>query len=170
VPRPALVLVGTAASAAVVDLGHKATAAPAYLHGRSAGYVALVVGLTLAWAAAIVLTRSPAMALGGGIAAGGAIGNVFSLVFWAGVPNPIEVAPIAFNLADVFVLVGFLLVAAKTIALADGDRERVGEPLRLRSRRQGPFTEPGSVKTHAAVPLKKARRSVRALLYGTRFC
>jgi lipoprotein signal peptidase len=132
VPRAALVLVGTAALAATLDLAHKATAAPGYLHGRSAGYVALVLGLTLAWAAAIVLTRSPAMALGGGIAAGGAIGNVVSLAFWDGVPNPIEVAPIAFNLADVFVLLGFLLVAGATIALAVGDRERLGEPLRLR--------------------------------------
>jgi lipoprotein signal peptidase len=132
VPRAALVLAGTAAIAGLVDLGHKATAAPAYLHGRSAGYVFLVLGLTLAWAVAIVLTRSPAMALGGGLAAGGAIGNVFSLIFWPGVPNPIEVSPIAFNLADVFVLVGFLLVAGTTIALAACDRERLREPLRLR--------------------------------------
>jgi lipoprotein signal peptidase len=132
VARPALVLVGTAAIAAALDLAHKANAAPAHLHHRSAGYVVLVLGLTLAWAAAIVLTRSPAMALGGGVAAGGAIGNVSSLVFWAGVPNPIEAAPIAFNLADVFVLLGFLLVAGTTIRLAVGDRERLGEPLRLR--------------------------------------
>ena len=131
-PRAALFLAGAAAIAALVDLGHKATAAPAYLHGRSAGYVVLVLGLSLAWAAAIVVTRSPAMALGGGIAAGGAIGNVFSLVFWPGVPNPIEVAPIAFNLADVFVLVGFLFVAAATTALACRNRERLREPLRLR--------------------------------------
>jgi lipoprotein signal peptidase len=131
VPRAALVLVGTAAIVALADLGHKATAAPEYLHGRSAGYVVLVLGLTLAWAAAIVLTRSPALALGGGIAAGGAIGNVFSLVFWPGVPNPIDVAPVAFNLADVFVLVGFLFVAGATIALACRDRERLREPLRL---------------------------------------
>ena len=42
------------------------------------------------------------------------------------------VAPVAFNLADVFVLAGFLLVAGTTIALAVGHREQLREPLRLR--------------------------------------
>lgn len=130
--RCALVLVGTAAPLAALDLAHKATAGASHFHARSAAYVTFVLLLSLAWAAAIVLTRSPSLALGGGVLAGGAIGNVASLALWPGVPNPIEVAPIAFNLADVFVLTGFVLVSATMLAFARANRERLSEPLRLR--------------------------------------
>ena len=129
--RPVLVVVGTAAAFAAVDLAHKASAGAEVFHPRSSGYIALVLGLTATWAVAIALTRSAAMALGGGVAAGGAIGNVVSLAFWPGIPNPIEVAQIAFNLADVFVITGFGGVVVVTIALVCSDRERLGEPLRL---------------------------------------
>jgi lipoprotein signal peptidase len=130
--RPALVLVGTASVVAGVDLAHKAAAGFEYLHARSGAYVVLVLGLTVLWAAAIVLTRSALMALCGGVASGGAIGNVASLAFWPGVPNPLEVQAMAFNLADVAVLGGFLLVAATATAWVRGERARLSEPLRLR--------------------------------------
>jgi lipoprotein signal peptidase len=66
------------------------------------------------------------------VLAGGALGNLASLAFWPGVPNPIELDPIAFNLADVFVLSGFLLTTAATLVFAVRNRERLGEPVRLR--------------------------------------
>jgi lipoprotein signal peptidase len=129
--RPGLALAGTATVLAALDLAHKAGGGAAYFHARSLSYVFVVVVLSTAWAAAILATRSVPMAVGGGAVLGGAAGNVASLAFWPGVPNPIEVGAIAFNLADVFVLAGFLLVAAVTIALV-GDRERLSQPLRLR--------------------------------------
>ena len=130
--RCALVLCGTAPALAAIDLAHKASADAHDFHARSAGYAAFVLALSLAWSAAIVLTRSPVLALGGGVLVGGAFGNVASLVLWPGVPNPIEVPPIAFNLADVFVLTGFVLVATTTLGFARANRERLSEPLRLR--------------------------------------
>jgi lipoprotein signal peptidase len=132
--RCALVVAGTATPLAALDLAHKAGAGASHFHARSAGYVTFVLLLSLAWAAAIVLTRSPAMALGGGVLVGGAFGNIASLAVWPGVPNPIEVAATAFNLADVFVLSGFVLVAASTLAFARANRERLREPVQLRWR------------------------------------
>ena len=129
--RSALALGGSAVAVAAVDLAHKAAAGGAHFHARSAGYVGIVLLLSLAWSAAIVVVRSPAMAVGGGILAGGAAGNVISLAIWPGVPNPLAVSAIAFNLADIFVLGGFVLVARTAIALARGDRGRLSEPLRL---------------------------------------
>jgi lipoprotein signal peptidase len=116
---------------AAVDLVHKAGAGPQNLHARSAGYVVVVIVLATAWVVAILATRSLSLALGGGVLAGGALGNLVSLAIWPGVPNPILVEPIAFNFADVFVLAGFLLVAASAVALVARSPERLCEPVRL---------------------------------------
>jgi lipoprotein signal peptidase len=117
---------------AATDLVHKSVAGAEYFHARSLGYVLVVLVLATAWTAAILATRSLPMALGGAVVAGGAAGNVLSLALWPGVPNPIEVGAIAFNLADIFVLAGFLLVVVVTLALVSRDRERLSQPLRLR--------------------------------------
>ena len=130
--RASLALAGTTAVVGAIDLVHKATTQADYFHARSAVYVVVVLGLAAVWAGAILATGSLSMALGGGVVAGGALGNLVSLALWPGVPNPIELEPIAFNLADVFVLFGFLLTAAAVLVFALRNRERLGEPVRLR--------------------------------------
>ena len=115
-----------------LDLAHKAVANAAAVHPRSTGYVAGVAALCVAWAGAIVLTRSVAMAVAGGVLAGGALGNLVSLAFWAGVPNPIVTKSFAFNLADVFVFVGFAAVSVAALRLVRVEPGRLNEPLRLR--------------------------------------
>jgi lipoprotein signal peptidase len=130
--RASLALSGTMAVAAAIDLVHKAGTQADYFHARSAVYVVVVLGLAAVWAGAILATGSRSMALGGGVLAGGALGNLLSLALWPGVPNPIELEPIAFNLADVFVLSGFLVTVAAALVFALPNRERLGEPVRLR--------------------------------------
>jgi lipoprotein signal peptidase len=125
-------LLVTAGLAAGIDLAFKAGAVAPPLHERSALYVLAVVAACLVWSALIVVTRSVAVAAAGGLVVGGAAGNVLSLAFWPGVPNPIVVEPVAFNLADAFVLVGFCLVCVAAVALAVANPERLREPLRLR--------------------------------------
>lgn len=127
-----MVLAGTAVIVAALDLVHKASTDADYFHGRSPAYVVIVLGLAAVWAAAILATGSLSMALGGGVLAGGALGNLVSLAVWPGVPNPIELELIAFNLADVFVLSGFLLTTGATLVFALRNRERLREPVRLR--------------------------------------
>jgi hypothetical protein len=127
VRRAALALAVTGAFAATADLAHKAATEPQYLHARSAGYVVFVLVLGAAWALAIVATRSVPLALGGGVLTGGIVGNVASLALWPGVPNPIVVEPIAFNLADLFVVGGFVLVGLATLWLLATQPERLRE-------------------------------------------
>jgi lipoprotein signal peptidase len=117
------------AAFACLDLAHKASAEATYVHPRSAAYVAVVLPLALLWSAAILATRSALLALAGGVVLGGALGNVVSLALWPGVPNPIELESIAFNLADAFVLVGFATTAAATFTFAVRNRERLRQPL-----------------------------------------
>jgi lipoprotein signal peptidase len=130
--RALVALFVTAVSAAALDLAHKAGAVAPPLHQRSALYLVLVLSVCLVWSALIVLTRSVAVAAAGGLVLGGTAGNVLSLAFWPGVPDPIVVEPIAFNLADAFVLTGFCLVCAAAVAVAAANPERLREPLRLR--------------------------------------
>jgi lipoprotein signal peptidase len=130
--RCALALGGTATLLAGVDLVHKALAGSPHFHARSASYVTLVLVLSVAWTLGIVLTRSAVMAVGGGVVVGGALGNVASLALWRGIPNPIDAAVVAFNLADVFVLIGFVSVALTAARLAVANDERLRDPIRLR--------------------------------------
>ena len=133
--RAFVALIGTASAAVAIDLAYKAGADGAMLHERSVLYVVVVALGSLAWAVAILLTRSVPMAAAGGLLLGGAMGNLGSLAFWDGVPNPIVVAPIAFNLADAFILVGFALVCVAALALATSNRDVLRQPVRVRESR-----------------------------------
>jgi lipoprotein signal peptidase len=130
--RALVALLGTAGVAAAIDLAHKAGSVATPLHTRSALYVVGVISACVAWSGLVVLSRSIAVAAAGGLVLGGAAGNVLSLAFWPGVPNPIVVEPVAFNLADAFVLAGFVLVCAAATAVAAANRDRLHEPVRLR--------------------------------------
>jgi signal peptidase (SPase) II len=123
----ALALLGAATLVAAADLAHKALAmrdpASVPLHDRSAAY-ALVLAAALVWATALVAVRAPLLALAGGVVAGGAAGNVLSLAFWPGVPDPLasDALGLAFNFADVAALAGGLVLvpAAVLVLMAQG--------------------------------------------------
>jgi hypothetical protein len=117
---------------AAVDLAHKAAAGTEHLHARPGSYAFVVILLSAAWTAAILATRSLSLALGGGVVVGGAIANLASLAIWSGVPNPIVAERITFNLADVFVVVGFVFVAVAVLGLAARSPDRLHEPVSLR--------------------------------------
>jgi lipoprotein signal peptidase len=103
-----IVLLAVAAVLTAVDLTEKA-AQPVYGHPRSAAYV--VVGVAAVAALVLLVPRVPSLALSvcAGIAAAGALGNAASALMWrGGVPNPIVVGEVAFNVADVCAVVGAL--------------------------------------------------------------
>jgi lipoprotein signal peptidase len=129
----------TAALVAAADLTHKAIAladpgSTIVPHERSLPYALGVVGISTLWAAAILLTRSLSIALAGGVFLGGAAGNVASLALWPsvdGVPNPLLAGDLAFNVADVAVVIGLLLVLATTVGFAARNRTRLHERVRI---------------------------------------
>jgi lipoprotein signal peptidase len=127
--RALFALAGIAIALAAVDLAHKADAGPVHLHERSASYVFFALALMSAWTSALLATRSLSLAAAGGVVAGGAIGNLASVALWSGVPNPLVVEPFAFNLADVFVVSGFVLTALAMLAFAIRNRDRLREPV-----------------------------------------
>ena len=109
----------TALALTAVDLAQKARE-PVYGHPRSAAYVVLAAAL-----AAFVITFVPrvpsrALSIAGGVACAGALGNLVSALAWrGGVPNPIVVGAVAFNVADVCAVVGAasLVLGAALFAL-----------------------------------------------------
>jgi lipoprotein signal peptidase len=106
-------------------------------HRRSDEWVALSVGVLLG-AFSLALVRSSAVALAAGVMCGGVIGNLVSARAdgnW--VPNPLVIANydriLAFNLADVFFVVGELsLMATLMIVAMRSHQSRLLSPVTLR--------------------------------------
>ena len=135
--RTLVVLFAVAAAVATADLVHKALAisergGAVLTHDRSALYVAGLAAAALVWAGAIALVKSTSIALTGGMVLGGAVGNLASFALWPslpGVPDPIIVGGIAFNLADVAAVLGLFLLLPAIIVFAKRNRERLFEPV-----------------------------------------
>lgn len=126
-----LLVVAPAAMLASVDLIVKANVPTATwaFHHRSGAWVALSVAL-LVGVPMLTLVPSPAVALAAGMMSGGVIGNLVSARSdgnW--VPNPLTITgygyDIAFNLADVFFLLGNVLLMATLIAVTLRNREQL---------------------------------------------
>jgi lipoprotein signal peptidase len=122
--RPRL-LIAVALLLTAVDLGQKASA-PVYGHPRGAGYVVIAAALTVFLVVFVPRVPSRSLAVAGGVAAAGAFGNLVSALAWrgGGVPNPIVVGEVAFNVADlcavggaVALVIGCALFALRNSAL-----------------------------------------------------
>jgi lipoprotein signal peptidase len=126
-------LIGTALVCATIDLSHKALTSAEFHHARTP-YVTLVMGSLIA-ALVILVPRLPSnvAAVGAGVACGGALGNLVSLLAWAqGVPDPFVVVGathgLAFNLADLFAVSGDSLLLSAVILLGLQRRATLREP------------------------------------------
>jgi lipoprotein signal peptidase len=112
-------LIAVALVLTVADLAQKASA-PVYGHPRSAAYVVLAAILAALVVAFVPRVPSRALSVAGGVATAGALGNLVSALAWrSGVPNPIVVGDVAFNIADVCAVVGAaaLVLGAALFAL-----------------------------------------------------
>jgi len=116
-------LISLAVAFATVDLVHKMFVRADIHHARTP-YVTLVMA-ALIGALVLLVPRLPsnAAAVGAGVACGGALGNLVSLLAWSkGVPDPIVIVGatrgIAFNLADVFAVAGDVLLLSTVLVLA----------------------------------------------------
>ena len=126
-----LLVIGPAALLASVDLIVKATVHTPWwaFHHRSNGWVVLSMVLLVA-AGLLAFVPSRLAAVAAGVMAGGALGNLVS-ARWDGnwVPNPFVIGDyghgVAFNLADVFFMVGNVLLMAALIVVAVHHREQL---------------------------------------------
>jgi hypothetical protein len=127
-------LLGTACVVAAVDLGYKAAVSAPYHHLRPMSIAALAAVVIVALVALVPRLPSRTASLGAGLAAGGALGNLVSVLAWSdGVPDPLVVAGarygIAFNLADVFALVGDAMLLSAAVLYGLRNRPRLREPV-----------------------------------------
>jgi lipoprotein signal peptidase len=113
-------LISTALVFASIDLLHKSFVTADIHHARTP-YVTLLMAALIA-SLVVLVPRLPsnAAAVGAGVACGGALGNLVSLLAWAqGVPDPIVVVGarhgLAFNLADLFAVGGDALLLSAVI-------------------------------------------------------
>jgi len=83
------ILIGTALVFGAIDLVHKSLVNAEFHHARTP-YVTLVMGALIV-SLVVLVPRLPSnvAAVGAGVACGGALGNLVSLLAWAqGVPDP----------------------------------------------------------------------------------
>jgi lipoprotein signal peptidase len=126
-------LICTALVFAAIDLVHKTLTYSQFHHARTP-YVTLVMAALIA-ALVVLVPRLPSnvAAIGAGIACGGALGNLVSLLAWTqGVPDPFVVAGathgLAFNLADLFAVGGDSVLLSVVILLGLQRRAALHEP------------------------------------------
>ena len=124
----------TAIVCAAVDLLHKSFTTAEFHHARTP-YVAIVIGVLIA-ALVVLVPRLPSnvAAVGAGVACGGALGNLVSLLAWAqGVPDPFVVVGathgLAFNLADLFAVSGDSLLLSAVVLLGLQRRSALRQPV-----------------------------------------
>jgi lipoprotein signal peptidase len=111
------------------DLLHEALTPTPFHHARSPGVFVLAVALAVVLLAVAPRVPSAGVALGAGIAAGGALGTAVSGVAWNGVPDPLVRGGIAFNISDVAIGVGDAILIASVLVHAWTHRARLREPV-----------------------------------------
>jgi lipoprotein signal peptidase len=127
-------LVCTALLCASIDLLHKTTAPADFHHARTPYVTLLMAGLIAALVLLVPRLPSNVAAFGAGVACGGALGNLISLLVWSqGVPDPFVVAGathgLAFNLADLFAVAGDATLLSAVVLLGLQRRAALREPI-----------------------------------------
>jgi len=129
-----VVVIVTALIFGAADLLHKAVT-PAEFHHARTPYVTLLMGALIV-SLVILVPKLPSnvAAVGAGIACGGALGNLVSLLAWdQGVPDPFVIVGathgLAFNLADLFAVSGDALLLSAVILLGLQRRAALRQPV-----------------------------------------
>jgi lipoprotein signal peptidase len=127
-------LLFTAIVCAAVDLLHNSFTTAEFHHARTP-YVTIVMGALIA-ELVVLVPRLPSnvAAVGAGVACGGALGNLVSVLAWAqGVPDPFVVVGathgLAFNLADLFAVSGDSLLLSAVVLLGLQRRTALRQPV-----------------------------------------
>jgi lipoprotein signal peptidase len=124
---------GVAAGSALVvlcaALTHELLVPTPFHHARSPGVLVLAALIALGLLALAPRVPSLGVALGAGIAAGGALGTLVAGVAWNGVPDPLVHGGVAFNLSDLAIAGGDLLLIGGVLVHAWTHRRALREPI-----------------------------------------
>jgi lipoprotein signal peptidase len=124
---------GVAAVAAVVVVGialtHEALTPTLFHHTRAPGVFVLAAAIALALLVLAPRVPSLGVALGAGIAAGGALGTLVSGIAWNGVPDPFVRGGIAFNVSDLAIALGDAILIAAALLYAWVHRSELRRPV-----------------------------------------
>ena len=127
--RRRAIAVALAALVVAVDLVHEALTPTPFHHVRSPAVfvLAAAIAAALLWLAPRI--PSLGVALGAGIAAGGALGTFVSGFAWSGVPDPLVRGGVAFNVSDVAIAAGDALLVAAVLLHAWRHRRELRQPV-----------------------------------------
>jgi hypothetical protein len=99
-------------------------------HARSPAVYAAGVVIAAALLRLVPRVGSRVMSVGAGLAAGGAVATVVSGLAWRdGVPNPLHGGGVAFDVADVAIALGVLLLVGGALAHGWINRQQLFAPL-----------------------------------------
>jgi lipoprotein signal peptidase len=129
VHRRRAVAVVSAAVVLTVDLVHEGLTPTPFHHARHPAV--FVLAGAIAAALLLLAPRVPSLgvALGAGIAAGGALGTLVSGVAWSGVPDPFVHGGIAFNVSDLAIALGDALLLGAVLLYAWTHRHELRQPI-----------------------------------------
>ena len=123
------IAVAAALAVLVLALTHELLTPTPFHHVRAPGV--LVLAGVIALALLVLAPRVPSLgvALGAGIAAGGALGTLVAGVAWDGVPDPILQRGVAFNISDLAIGLGDLILVGAALAHAWLHRDELRQPV-----------------------------------------
>ncbi|MFY9579642.1 MAG: signal peptidase II [Gaiellaceae bacterium] len=119
---------------ASIDLAYKLATPSDYHHARSPIAALAIAVVIIGLVVFVPRVPSHAALIGAAIAAGGALGNLVSVLVWSqGVPDPLVIQGaahgIAFNLADVFAFTGDALLLSAVVVHGVRRRDGLREPV-----------------------------------------
>jgi lipoprotein signal peptidase len=129
VHRRHAVAVTAAAVVLAVDLAHEALTPTPFHHVRNPGVFVLAGVISAALLLLAPRVPSLGIALGAGIAAGGALGTLVSGFAWDGVPDPFVHGNVAFNVSDLAIAFGDALLLGAVLLHAWTHRHELSRPV-----------------------------------------